>query len=228
MGAALRATGGALRGVFAVAILVGTFGGPVGAAQAGSLTGVEIDPAAGRLRAGPADEVALSAALEAVPEVLRPYAGMAAGALASAIRQSRDEAMPQAAPIPSPIRVVLQSYFPAAVLGRVRWHVIDARKPSLEAVLAINKDVEAVTLDDVIMFADCRAALGRADLWAHELVHVLQYSGMGVENFATLYLTSGGAGLESQAYDWQKYVAAQLKGRGAPLPPTGTRPSFCG
>jgi hypothetical protein len=55
--------------------------------------------------------------------------------------------------------------------------------------LALNYGhIDAVTLADVILFREDKAAQSDAKLWAHELTHVMQYERWGIEGFATRFL----------------------------------------
>ena len=71
--------------------------------------------------------------------------------------------------------------------------------------------VPAMTLDDVIVFQDRRAALEDPKLWAHELKHVMQFAEWGVAGFATRYLRDYEA-VESEAaeFRWQFMKSAGL------------------
>ena len=90
--------------------------------------------------------------------------------------------------IPEPIRAALAGYVPEPILDRVRWRE-GASELSLPQNVIRFGHVPAVTLDDVIVFQERRAALEDPKLWAHELKHVMQFAEWGVDGFATRYLS---------------------------------------
>lgn len=131
--------------------------------------------------------------------------------LASWIASARDAAKAQGVePIPAPIRAALAGYVPEETLERVRW-----REGSTELSLPQNVirfgHVPAMTVDDVIVFQDRRAALEDPKLWAHELKHVMQFTEWGVGGFAARYLRDYEA-VESEAaeFRWQFMKRAGL------------------
>jgi hypothetical protein len=104
------------------------------------------------------------------------------------IAAARDAAKAEGVePIPAAIRAALTGYVPEQTLERVRW-----REGGSELLLSQNVfrfgHVPAMTLDDVIVFQERRAALDDPKLWAHELKHVMQFAEWGVIGFATRYL----------------------------------------
>jgi hypothetical protein len=113
-------------------------------------------------------------------------------------------------PIPAAIRDALRGYVPADILARVRWRVGASELSMPQNVLRFGH-VPAMTLDDVIVFQDQRAALDDPKLWAHELKHVMQFAEWGVQGFATRYLTDYEA-VESEAaeFRWQFMKQAGL------------------
>ena len=205
--------------VFHLLTLLWLINAPSLAANPGALTGVEVDTARGRLILRPADPAAVDALVTRLPDFLRPYTQAAGGALAQAIRLARDRAVDGARPIPAGIRRTLLPDFPAALLDRVRWTVNDLNRLSLDGLMVLNRSVEAMALEDVLVFADCAKAQTRWDVWAHELVHVLQYAAMTTDRFALAYLATAGGDIEKQAYDWQGYVGGRLKGTRLAVPP---------
>ena len=108
--------------------------------------------------------------------------------LAGWIGSERDAAKVRGVePIPAPIREALAGYVPEAILERVRWRE-GASELSLPQNVIRFGDVPAVTLDDVIVFQQRRAALEDPKLWAHELKHVMQFKEWGVDGFARRYI----------------------------------------
>lgn len=107
--------------------------------------------------------------------------------------------------IPSEIREALAGHVPTAILDRVRWRV-DASSFSLQRSLFGLGYTPAVTVDDVILFADTGVAMD-AKLWAHEIYHVIQYRNWGVAEFVERYLADYGAvEHEASEFRWQWMV----------------------
>jgi len=104
-------------------------------------------------------------------------------------------------PIPAPIRAALVGYVPEPILARVRWRE-GASELSLPQNVIRFGHVPAVTLDDVIVFQERRAALEDPKLWAHELKHVMQFAEWGVDGFARRYLSDYEA-VESEAAEFR-------------------------
>jgi hypothetical protein len=98
-------------------------------------------------------------------------------------------------PIPTSVRARLAGFVPDELLERVRFTAAD--HPELENYLAML-GAAAVTLEDVVVFAEQTAALTNVGLWAHELRHVMQYEQCGVDGFARAYIQDSGA-LEEDA-----------------------------
>jgi len=108
--------------------------------------------------------------------------------LASWIAAERDAARAEGVePVPAAIRAALAGYVPEPILARVRWRE-GASDLSMPQSLIRFGHVPAVTLDDVIVFQERRAALEDPKLWAHELKHVMQFTEWGVDGFALRYL----------------------------------------
>jgi Domain of unknown function (DUF4157) len=131
--------------------------------------------------------------------------------LASWIASEREAAKAQGVePIPAPIRAALEGYVPGPILERVRWRV-GGGELSLPQNLIRFGHVPGVTLDDVIVFEERRAALEDPKLWAHELKHVMQFAEWGVDGFAARYLSDYEA-VESEAaeFRWQFMKEAGL------------------
>jgi hypothetical protein len=134
------------------------------------------------------------------------------------ISSSRTKYAPQAVPLSDAQRAAMQPFFPATVLDSARFYVLrGTRVPnpsmySMAKMMGIRNlpdfsDMAAITFVDVIVshedFTDA--------LLFHELVHVTQYSQMGVKEFATCYVNGfiqGGSyeeiPLEKQAYSLEE------------------------
>jgi hypothetical protein len=143
---------------------------------------------------------------------LKAADGMLVSGLAKTVKDERDAARPKARLIPPAIRAALVPYFRTTpfVLDRARWVNADEVGAGLTALVLLNPDVAAITLDDVIVFRDKGAAEKDAALWAHELVHVLQYAALGIDGFVEEYVKSGGQTLEHEAYGFAEQVRQKL------------------
>jgi hypothetical protein len=102
------------------------------------------------------------------------------------IIQSHSTAANGAMPIPSKIRDALMGYASEDSMNKVRFKVGDAGVLNLAHVLEQGGFASAVTLIDVIVFRGPSEA-DDPSIWAHELVHVDQYSQWGVHSFAIQY-----------------------------------------
>ncbi|MGD8325146.1 MAG: DUF4157 domain-containing protein [Gammaproteobacteria bacterium] len=110
-----------------------------------------------------------------------------APALALWVIQSRDAAIARGVEdMPSEIRKAFDEFVSSDVLDSVQWR-IDGETGVVGRSLFLAGAVRAVTLDNVIVFANANEA-ANAKLWAHELFHVLQYRQWGVEEFASRYV----------------------------------------
>ena len=140
---------------------------------------------------------------ESAPEPLSPLiVETLAPLLAGWIASERDAAKAQGVePIPPPIRAKLAGYVPDAVLDRVRWREGASALSMPQNVIRFG-DTPAVTLEDVIVFHERRAALEDPTLWVHELKHVMQFAEWGIDGFATRYLSDSGA-VEQEAWDYR-------------------------
>jgi hypothetical protein len=176
-------------------------------------TGVNIDPAAGKFTVGPPNP---GPAIQRLPQVIQNLPqdvanlGNPAGlGLALAIRHAKEQASYGAQPIPAGILQQLQAYFPADVLQSVRYNTFDGARIGLDnAVMMLNNDVVAITLEDIIVFRNGSEAQNVAT-WAHELTHVLQYRSRGIDTFANTY-TSNAWVLENEARDNASRIMASL------------------
>src|SRR5690348_210642 len=114
----------------------------------------------------------------------------AASALARLIETTRERAIVHGVrPIPAPVYRGLLGYFPAWLLQKVRFASGFANNGlSLPSLAFTYGDAAAMTLGDVILFRDERAAQNDLKLWAHELTHVMQYQRWGTDGFASRYV----------------------------------------
>jgi len=158
------------------------------------------------------------------PELLNSAAGM----LAQWIESSRAQALQQGVrPMPLRVQCALAGYFPADILAGVRYSTGGMGGTGGFALpwLAFQYgDAAALTLGDVIVFRDPRAAESDLKLWSHELTHVQQYQRWGTQGFAARYVRDS-HDVEHEAYAnadrfvlWHNRVART---------PQATPPSAC-
>ena len=127
------------------------------------------------------------------------------------IVSERDAARSQGVePIPAEIRTALTGYVPESILDRVRWRQ-GATELSVPQNIFRFGHIQAMVLDDVVIFNDRREALEDPKLWAHELKHVMQFTEWGVDGFAERYLRDYDA-IENEAaeFRWQFMKQAGL------------------
>lgn len=109
--------------------------------------------------------------------------------LAGLIQSAREVAIGNGVkPMPSRIHTALLGFFPDAILRKVRYASGQADAITIPGLAMTYGHIDAVTLVDVILFRDDRAAQADAKLWAHELTHVMQYERWGIDGFARRYL----------------------------------------
>ena len=108
--------------------------------------------------------------------------------LATLIHQTRADAIERGVqPIPSDFRTEFEEFIDPEILDSVRWR-IDGETGILGNMLFQSAAVRAVTVEDVIMFANAEEA-ANIKLWAHELHHVVQFKRWGVDGFAQRFLS---------------------------------------
>jgi hypothetical protein len=121
--------------------------------------------------------------------------------LADPIRSARETAIAGGVkPVPPQIHRALLGFFPDSILRKARCASGHAHAIALPGLAKRYGHPDAVTLCDVILFRDDRAACTGAKLWAHELTHVMQYERWGIEDFARRYLQDRDA-VEHEARD---------------------------
>jgi hypothetical protein len=178
------------------------------------ITGVNVDVPNGTVSVSPPRPERLGEALSHLPNDIFVALVPGAMALASEIRRARGAIRPTASPIPDPIRRELLRYFAAPVLDRVRFAFYDPNRFSLDTlVLSIRfeqfRQSKAITLDDVIVFRGGDLS-GSVPLWAHEVLHTVQYANVGVESFAAIYVTRNGD-IENPGYELQSKVEEEMR-----------------
>jgi hypothetical protein len=185
------------------------------------LTGVNIDPWQGQFQIGPPQP---GQALQRLPDVIQRLPQDVANlanplglALAASVREGEAQASYGARPIPPAIFQQLQGFFDPAFLVGVRYNTFDSASINLQtAVMLLNNDVAAITLNSVIVFRSDADAQNPV-LWAHELTHVIQYRTMGIDTFANVYTTNAWI-LENQAIDNQnRFAQLSAQGQGGPF-----------
>jgi hypothetical protein len=121
--------------------------------------------------------------------------------LATLIQSARETAIANGVrPVPPQIHRALLGFFPDAVLRKVRYASGHADAIGIPGLAMSYGHIDAVTLIDVILFREDRAAHANSKLWAHELTHVMQYERWGAEGFASRYLQDYEA-IEREARD---------------------------
>jgi hypothetical protein len=145
---------------------------------------------------------------------------MASDTLAEAIEHSRQRALASSRPIPERVRRALAPYFDPRILEKVRyttdWSASDDL--TLYRLVMANENVQAVTLNDVIVFREKRSTED-IFLWSHELKHVDQYDRWGVRRFASYYL-SDHRRVEQEADDHAVFIYRKLLEKHYNLPPS--------
>jgi len=189
-----------------------------------NITGIDINVPAGTVSVSRPNPAAIPEMLRNLPNDVRQFVTNPAGSFAAtAIRHAAAQARYGARPMPSEIRAVLSPYFPAGILDKASWNTYSPNRITLDsAILSMQNElasVGAITLDNVIVFYDESQGQNNWKLWAHELVHVMQYDNMGVEGFADTYTAGGWNNLERQAYDYADQVERRVLQQQA----TGTR-----
>ena len=127
----------------------------------------------------------------------------AAGMLRDWITASRDAALAAGTePIPENVRQALSGHIPEDVLEKVRWAEAGQDAITLQTIFYFGH-TPAITLDYVIVFSNA-TAMQDEKLWAHELVHVMQFDSWGIEEFARRYVSDYQT-VESEAseFRWQ-------------------------
>jgi hypothetical protein len=158
--------------------------------------------------------------IDKIPDMLRnlpPRAALyflnpAGGALSIKIRQARENARANCGPVPQNVIDSLTPFLPLSVFDGLCWTVL---QPGLgiDTVVIQDGGRVAVTLVDTIVFKNRESGFDPG-LWAHELIHVLQYRRMGVEGFANMYSFNWN-GLEKEAYDFEGFVESRLSQQSA-------------
>lgn len=115
---------------------------------------------------------------------------LAGPAIEALIRVSRWKARREGTrPMPAGVREALSDHFSAALLEKVRWVSLDRELRDIAFREECLGGTGALTLHDTVIFSSDQAAAD-LHLWAHELMHVVQYTRLGVDGFARKYARS--------------------------------------
>jgi Domain of unknown function (DUF4157) len=170
------------------------------------LTGVSIGN--GTITLGPPPISRIPQMLQELPQQAALYfLNPVGGALSIAIRQARNNARQNCGPVFQQVIDALTPFIDPSVFNGLCWTSL---RPGIGLDTLVIKDggMAAVTLDDTIVFKDSASGF-KPDLWAHELIHVLQYRRLGVEGFANIYSFDWNS-LEREAYAFQDFVNSRL------------------
>jgi Domain of unknown function (DUF4157) len=195
-------------------VLVGVLlAGQAQASWFSDLTGINIDPWHGQFQIGipqPGRAIQqLPGEIQRLPQIVANLFNPAGLALAAAVRQGEAQAGNGARPMPANVYQQLQGYYAPDFLQSVRYNTFDSARISLDsAVMMLNNDVAAITLNNIIVFRNENDAQNVVT-WAHELTHVIQYRNMGIDTFTNVYTIQAWI-LENQAIDMQNRVAVWL------------------
>jgi hypothetical protein len=168
------------------------------------LTGVNVDPWKGQFQVGtpqPGQAIQeLPGEISRLPQNVANLYNPFGLALAAAIRNGEAQARNGAQSIPMQMFQELSGFFDPGFLQSVLFNSFESSQISLQSAMMIfNNHVGAITLNDVIVFRTNADTIA-AELWSHELTHVLQYRYMGIDTFANVYTTNSWI-LENQAID---------------------------
>jgi tetratricopeptide (TPR) repeat protein len=190
-----------------------------------NITGIDVNVPAGTISFSAPNPAAIPEMLKNLPADLLEFFGNCLATdftcpgmwMATLVREGKAAALGGAQPIPPDQRQRLANFFPAYILDKARWTLAVPNRSPLEAIvfggncpqiqlfgLYLGCENGAVTLDNLIIFKDAAHEAYYVN-WAHELTHVSQYDGMGIDGFAYAY-TVDPMNLEGQAYAWQATV----------------------
>lgn len=132
--------------------------------------------------------------------------------LATAINLSRNDAIQSGVDvIPFHIRNQLEGFVSQDILDSVRYRIGGGGDLSLQVNSFKYGDAAAITLIDVVVFANYDFAED-ASLWVHELQHVQQFRSWGLNDFSKRYIRDFNA-VEQQARDAANGYANWLQQR---------------
>ena len=178
------------------------------------ITGVDINIPKGTVNVGPPNPGAIPKMLENLPKDASQFFLNPAGSLiATAIRQAKEQAKYGCRPIPSRVKQELSAFYPTELMSGVCYGTLDATRFGLDTLLLQDfTNRGAITLEDVVVFknSEYSSSPDNTVLWAHELMHVVQYRRLGLETFAHLYTTQSAA-MESEASNMENFVRVRMQ-----------------
>ena len=194
--------------LLAVALLLGPQ--PMTASWLSDITGVNVNVPAGTVSFGPPRPDRIPMMLQNLPrDAATFFLNPAGNALAFAIRQAKEQARQNCVPVPPAIVTRLTSFFPPDVFPGVCWATVGSGS-NLANFAVSDGNMAAITLEDVVVFANQQMAYDDPVLWSHELTHVLQYRRLGIEGFAAIYSVAWDA-LEQEARNFDQFVARSIQ-----------------
>jgi hypothetical protein len=185
------------------------------------ITGVNVDLNEGTVSVDPPrpEEIPgiVQHTIENFPNVvegtIRDLFNPAGVAFATAIRHAQGQARHGARSIPANVRGQLAGIVPDHVLNDASWNSLDTNRIDLaNLTLLHNNSVGAITVGNVIVFDRLEDANNNWKLWAHELLHTMQYSSMGIEGFAHGYMADS-SGMERDATNFANMVEERVAER---------------
>ncbi len=187
---------------------------PASGSWLSDITGIDINVPRGTIQIGRPNPSAIPQMLQNLPkDVGQFFLNPAGGAVAFAIRQAKEQYRHGCQPMPTSIRETLARFYPPELMNGVCYALYDPRRVGLNSILMADfNKVSAVTLEDVIVFRNAQGDYSASDpiLWAHELMHVVQYRRLGLETFAHLY-TYRFQDIENEASNMENFVRSQLQ-----------------
>lgn len=119
-----------------------------------------------------------------------------AAPLAAGIRAAEKQFEPESQPLPAEVKAKLASFYPAEILNAARWAVGSVTISVPDVTNQFRKTFQnvenAVTVGHITVFVrdPGTSSLSSLHWWAHELQHQVQYSKLGIDEFALLYVKS--------------------------------------
>jgi hypothetical protein len=192
---------------------------PVSGSWLSDITGIDINVPRGTIQIGRPNPAAIPQMIQNLPkDVGQFFLNPAGGAVAFAIRQAKEQYRYGCQPMPISIRETLARFYPPELMNGVCYALYDPRRVGLNSILMADfNTVSAVTLEDVIVFRNAQGDYSASDpiLWAHELMHVIQYRRLGLETFAHLY-SFRFQDIENEASNMERLVRGQLQNSAQP------------
>jgi hypothetical protein len=174
------------------------------------ITGIDVNIPKGTISFSQPHPEDIPKAIQNLPRDVINALNPAGNNLAFLIRQANAQASGSTIQMPADIRQTLTPFFPPQVLDRARFTTRQRAGISIAtAALEVDGNINAITVDDIIVFANDNDATNPV-LWAHELVHVGQCENMGIDGFAAMYAGWGAQTIANDAYGWEAHVQLAL------------------